>query len=310
LPPRAPNGIRFSDRIRAYPVALELKDSLGWGPKRIGQHLGLPPSTICNWIHGRFLPYGSCVLPRLEPSPPLSYLIGALRGDGDLIRSRAYHYELRLRVRDLDFAQHFSSCLTAITGRPRSPKLDTRGFFVVRAWSRLLFEYLSEWKSVLGTVDRYPAEFIQGFADAEGSPAVSANLDRPLTLHVVLVNTNRPLLAYIGELLKVKFDIESKIFVDHRKHLMWGKAPCYYLRIRRRTDVERFASGIGFSIKRKQEKLLTALSLIQTYGSSAAGLEWRKIFSKRGRIWVRMTDPDHCSRRSSIGSGTGAPGGI
>jgi len=289
---------------------MELKNSLGWGPKRIGEQLRISPSTVCNWTRGRFSPFGSCVVPRLDPSPSLSYLVGAFLGDGALIRSAAYHYELRLRVTDLDFALHFAACLRVTTGRPTRVRLDTRGFFVVRAWSKLLFEYLSSWKSDFETIDRYPAEFIQGFADAEGCPGVASSIGKPFSLNITLVNTEKRLLVYIGKLLETKFDIASHISMDRREHLMWGRVPCYYLRIGRRVDIERFVKCIGFSIKRKQEKLLTAFFLLQTYGPSAAGFEWRKMYSKRGRNWVRVLEPNSAFSARGNRSGSGAPGGI
>ncbi len=204
----------------------------------VARNVGLPPSTVYNWITGRHSPFGSCNAPKLTSSQSLSYLAGAFLGDGSLTRSLSYHYELRLRVKDLDFAEQTSACLGLVLGKPKKVRLDARGFYVVRAWSRLLYEYLSDLSLIRETADRFPAEFIRGFADAEGSAAVSVAGSRTLSLwfYLVLVNTNLELLNYIKYLLRDKFRIDSRILLGKKRQSMWSKVPCYYLKIGRRED--------------------------------------------------------------------------
>jgi len=288
----APEGTVLSDsltaRTRTYATVLGLRRNLGWGYKRIARRVGLPRSTVHSWIRGKHSPYGSCSAPNLEPSTLLSYIAGAFLGDGGLIRSAQYHYELRFRVRDREFAERFSDCLSRVLGKSKRPRQDENGFFVVRVWSRLLFEFLSSWNSIRETAERYPREFIGGFADAEGSPVVSVGRSRRvLGVYVVMVNTNRVLLNLVRTLMRANFAIRSNVFLERKRHRMWSKLPCYHLTIGRREDQRRFAGTIGFGIQRKQEKLRVALSLLDTYGPSDALPEWHKLYEKRGRMWVR-----------------------
>lgn len=227
-------------------------------------------------------------MPNITPSPALSYVAGAFLGDGGLIESTAYHYELRFRVRDRDFAEHFSKCVRLIIGKPKDVKTDAKGFFIVRFWSRLLFEFMSDWNSIVDTTERFPAQFIRGFADAEGSPAVSVGRSRKLGLIIVMVNTNRSLLEYVQNLLRDRFAIESHIYLEKKLCRMWSKLPCYHLVIGRRVDQKRFASHIGFLIERKQEKLNVALSLLGNHTPRAAAIGWERLFMKRGRHWTRQ----------------------
>lgn len=197
-------------RVSLYPLALELNRSRGWDHNRIATELGLSISTVYNWLHGLNSPYGSCTKPDLSRSASLGYLAGAFVGDGAAIKSSEFHYELRLRVRDHQFAEDVATCASAIIQKSKRPKLDKRGFFVVRFWSRLLYEFLSDWQRIRGTADIFPREFIRGFADAEGTPAVSIytrlgqnahEITRELGFYIVLVNTKEWLLEYIRQLL-------------------------------------------------------------------------------------------------------------
>lgn len=283
-----------------------MKD-LGWNHERIAQELRLPSSTVYNWVTDRNSPYGSYTIPDLRPSPALSYIAGAFLGDGGLIKSSSFHYELRLRVRDYDFADRAAACLSRIIRKPKQARVDRKRFFVVRIWSRLLFEYLSDWDSIRETSERFPADFIRGFADAEGTSAVSVYTSSKLNFrkfgfYIVLVNTDKALLEYIAHLLMTKFEISSNIFLERKHFRMWSKLPCYRLTINRRVDQRRFATSIGFQIRRKNQKMLDALRLLDSYKPQRAAIEWERLHEKRGRNWVR--------RNQAATAGNGAPGGI
>ncbi len=288
-------------RARAYPTVLALRHKPGWGYERISKYVGLPPSTVYNWIVRKHSPFGSFSAPNLSSSPPLSYVAGSLLGDGALIRSAGYHYELRLRVKDSEFAERVCACLSSVLGKPKKVKVDRTKFYVVRAWSRLLYEYLSSPDSFRQTAGQFPVEFVRGFADAEGSADISVGGTRVPTLgfYIVLVNTNLELLRYLKHLLWEKLRIRSCILLGKKREHMWSKVVCYYLKIGRREDQLRFARDIGFSIGRKQLKMVTALSLL-AYGPTRAALEWRTMFKKCGRIWTRK----------GLTTGDGAPAEI
>ena len=173
MPVKTSRRISLAERVAAYPVVLELNRERGMDHTRIAKLLGLPCPTVYNWLHGLNSPFGSCTNPDLRPSASLSYVAGAFLGDGALIKSSAFHYELRLRVRDRQFAETVATCASVVLGKKKLPFFDKKGFFVVRFWSRLLFEFLSDWQRIRETTGLYPSEFIRGFADAEGSPVVS-----------------------------------------------------------------------------------------------------------------------------------------
>ena len=283
-----PSKTSLSVRIKAYTEALELRRKYGWGNRTIAAHVGLPYPTVNSWMVGRHSPFGSCNVPRLGPSRPLSYLAGALLGDGSLIRSPSYHYEMRFRVRDLEFAERVCDCAISVLRKQKSVKLDNKGFYEVRFWSRLLYEYLSDWSQIRKCAGEFPAEFVRGFADAEGSPAVSLwQSSSPMFgFYVVLVSTNLRILHYIKDLLQTQFGIGSYILLGRKRRSMWSKRPWYYLKIGRRQDQLRFARRIGFGLYRKQQKMEIALSLLETRSLSQAASEWRKLFQKHGRNWV------------------------
>ena len=180
--PRTLQSLSLDARVRVYGRVLEARRDRGSTCETIARQLDLPSSTVYNWIVGKNSPLGSIVVPILTPSPSLSYLAGAMLGDGDLVRSTSYHYQLRLRVKDQDFAEKVGSCYSSVLGRPRKVRKDGSGFYVVRVWSRILYEYLSDTRAIQKTVDRFPSEFIKGFADAEGSPAISVGQSRKSSL--------------------------------------------------------------------------------------------------------------------------------
>lgn len=274
--------------MRVYERVLETRRDRGSSCETIAKQLDLPSSTVYNWVVGKNSPLGSFVVPTLTPSSSLSYLAGAMLGDGDLVRSTSYHYQLRLRVKDRDFAEKVCSCFGSVLGRPRKVRRDRRGFYVVRVWSRMLYEYLSSTRAIQKTVDQFPSEFIKGFADAEGSPAISVGQSRKSSLgfYLVMVNTDLGLLRWIKRLLKSRFGIDSRLLEGKTHPSMWGKVPCYYLKIGRREDQLSYAHSIGFAIRRKRQKMLIALELLQRLGPLKAGAEWQRIFEKRERVWV------------------------
>jgi intein-encoded DNA endonuclease-like protein len=286
--PRTLRTLFLNARVRVYERVLEARREFGSSYETIAKNLDLPSSTVHNWIVGKNSPLGSFVIPKLTPTPSLSYLAGAMLGDGDLVRSTSYHYLLRLRVKDRDFAEKVCSCFNSVLGRPRHVRKDGNGFYVVRFWSRMLYEYLSDTRSIQKTVDRFPSEFIKGFADAEGTPAISVGRSRKssLSFFIVMVNTDLSLLRWVRHLMKSRFGIDSRLSEGKMHPSMWGRVPCYYLTIGRREDQLSFADNIGFAIHRKRQKMLIALELLQRLGPLKAGAEWQRIFEKRGRIWI------------------------
>jgi len=233
--PRTLQSLSLDARVRVYERVLEARRDRGSSCETIASQLDLPSSTVYNWIVGKNSPLGSFVVPILTPSPSLSYLAGAMLGDGDLVRSTSYHHQLRLRVKDQDFAEKVCSCHSSVLGRPRKVRKDGSGFYAVRVWSRILYEYLSDTRAIQKTVDRFPSEFIKGLADAEGSPAISVGRSRKSSLgfYIVMVNTDLSLLRWIKRLMRSRFAIDSRLLEGKMHPSMWGRVPCHYLKIAR-----------------------------------------------------------------------------
>jgi hypothetical protein len=102
-----------------------------------------------------------------------------------------------------------------------------------------------------------------------------------------MVNTNRVLVDFVGSLLR-KLAIRSRVFLERKHHRMWSKLPCYHLTTGWREDQKRFAISVGFGIQRKQEKLLIALSLLDSRGPSGAVPEWQRLYEKHNQVWVKV----------------------
>jgi len=203
-------------------------------------------------------------------------------------------------VRDRDFAESVRDCLGAVLDKPLPVRIDPKGFYTLRLSSRLIFDYLSSLDSISQTADQFPRDFIRGFADAEGSPAISVSGSQTpmLGFYIILVNTDLEILTYVRSLLWRRLGIRSLIILGKRHcGSMWSKLPCYYLKVGRREDQRRYASLVGFGMRRKQLKMMVALSLLDRLGPSKGAVQWQKLFEKRGRIWVRRV----------LGENDGAP---
>ena len=159
--PRTLQSLSLDARVRVYGRVLEARRDRGSTCETIARQLDLPSSTVYNWIVGKNSPLGSIVVPILTPSPSLSYLAGAMLGDGDLVRSTSYHYQLRLRVKDQDFAEKVCSCYSSVLGRPRKVRKDGSGFCVVgfgvayfTNTSQILAQFRKQWIGFLPNLSK------------------------------------------------------------------------------------------------------------------------------------------------------------
>ena len=82
--PRTLQSLSLDARVRVCERVLEAGRDRGSSCDTIASQLDLPSSTVCNWIVGKNSPLGSFVVAILTPWPSLSYLAGAMLGDGDL----------------------------------------------------------------------------------------------------------------------------------------------------------------------------------------------------------------------------------
>lgn len=190
----------------------------------------------------------------LETSPELSYLLGVRYGD---MTVDTCVRRLALGVNDKDFAEEFVLALKRYLGYYRRIYVMGDGRYVVSLGSKaskILYDYftlpLVIHKSV---IERYPSNFLRGFSDSEGSVTFSKPKAKCVAPLISMYNDDREILEYIKFLLKQFFCIEARIYTYRRRGLH------FILRINKHREQWIFFFEIGFSILRKQVKLMKGL---------------------------------------------------
>jgi len=190
----------------------------------------------------------------LSSSPELCYILGVFYGDGcahiHKLSSGYINYLVTLVAKDKEFIEHFAGCVSKIRGG-RKIQIQHRGkYFKIDVCSRILYEFLKkpliEHKS---TIEGYPTEFLKGLFDSDGSAYGGVRKEGYRNRELQVANSDLELLEYVKRLLEENFQIW---------HLALSKIKnknCYRLRTGRRRNLLKFHEEIGFTIKRKQEKL-------------------------------------------------------
>ena len=224
-------------------------------------------ASISYWLRGIHHPSGSLNQFRPEPSRELSYVIGVALSDGN-VNVHDYHREIQLSVTDKDFASEFSRCLGRILCRDSPYKVrwsEKRGRWIVQGSSVLLHKFLNRnWWDLRTSIEhcgRCESAFLRAFYDGEGSIS-----GKNLTVH----NTNKEMLLYVQDLLvhanveTTRLRLNTKAgtrLIDPKTGKTYiRKRNCYVLRVRTQS-LPRFIENIGFTIRRKQERLLEASQL-------------------------------------------------
>jgi intein-encoded DNA endonuclease-like protein len=240
----------------------------------------LAKSTLGYWIRGQRDPYNGRYIPSLdllEPSEELAYVIGVILGDGCVWKKGDNKYAIGLQANDKEFVKKFATCLAKVLGRKPIKvgrvRLKLNGEIYTRyyalAVSKTLYELLRkpiDLQRINKYIEHCPrciAAFLRGLFDSEGV----------VTKHreIRLVNTDYELLLYVMELLR-RLGIRAmgpKLY--HRKGELisdpWtGKqyrrnADCYYIYIINIENLMNFYYFIGFTVKRKQKRLIEVLRL-------------------------------------------------
>jgi len=231
---------------------------------RIGKALSLKEKTVGNWLYNNGIPNGkesNTHKPNLEPSSALSYVIGAVFGDG-FCYSNGRGKCICLTVKDHDFADEFNRNICKILNKKHLYKIYKRkdGRFAVRATSKNLFRFLKQGLERLKpTIEKHPSHFIRGLADAEACIHKHAHWQA-----FAMVNTDLALLIYAKKLLIEKFKIPSKIS-KMKNYDISRRKDTYRLTFYSYVNMERFYQYVGFSIKRKQAKLAEVVEAYDAY---------------------------------------------
>jgi intein-encoded DNA endonuclease-like protein len=228
---------------------------------------------IGQWINGKHHPLGKVNKFDGKFSPKLAYIISAILSDGcKYINKKKSQYSLELATNDKEFAEEFGRCLAKVLGRkkPYKPFWDkNKRKWKVAGYGILLCEFLDkpleEMRPYIEHSKENVSAFLRALFDGDGSIYVKIR-GRKRRRALWLYNTNKELLIYAKYLLKRFFDIDSTLHLATREGSITycpngvykATKNCYYLYIRAKSLFD-FYKHIGFTIKRKQRRLLKAI---------------------------------------------------
>lgn len=283
--------------------------SEGFGYKRIRRRIReefgvkLSLGTLSYWSHHAIKIVGGQNPFEPKPSSELAYVLGVMFGDGALsFNEKKQDYALALEAKDKDFVEKFAGCTSVLLGKekPFCVCAAHEGLFSTKARSKRLYYFVKSIKENFEVgkpfVEAFPADFVRGLADSEGTASFSSKTRR-LCL-VVAHSVNLELLKFTQELLWKKFAIQTELrrtktagmndsIINGR--LIVRTKDLYALSIYKFDKQKKYAVFVGFTMTRKNQKLNDAIFLLEKFGGLKAASYWGKIYHKEGRYWVRDT---------------------
>lgn len=272
--------------IDQYNKAFKLRNTSGFTYAQIASALNVKQRTIISWLREGVIPFNysekirenikkaslKASQNRIKQLPSnskqlsidLAYILGAFKGDGCINGGYPYknrrkkYYTLTLNTIDYDFAQEFRSRLEKWSGmyvsftKRYSSRPTWSDQYAVRLYSNTACEFLKyfDLNALLFAKSSIKCAFLRGIYDAEGS--VYWNGKRS---ELYFFNTNPDLVNLVRALLySLGF---SKIYTCVDKH---RETPCFRLSLASRFEIKRFGNLIGFSIKRKNDKVLKIIN--------------------------------------------------
>lgn len=257
------------ERDVLYHIVLELrKQGLSYNQivRRVETEHGvtLRKSHISGWVNGKHKPFGYVTAFDPTPRAELAYVIGVMLGDASTSDNRGYSHKIKLRVVDREFAEEFARCLGVLLGRsPPNVKWREK----THSWytevsslllQRFLRQPLPELKRFIEASSECVSAFLRGFFDSEGWV---------YQIELGVANTNVPVLEYVSRLLESRFDIKvygpriksrggRMVIIKGRPY--HANKDCYALLIDTKS-LPAYQKLIGFSVRRKQERLASAI---------------------------------------------------
>lgn len=251
------------------------KDKKAHGIIKISKITGIPKDTIRDWIYRGVKPKRlrkTKILPTKSKklSPELAYILGVIEGDGYLgkvkrhsLNGENYDYILVLSVTDKDFRDYFILQLENWSGfgvyKSKNPQLGkgTKDVYRARLRSKDMYEFLKSYdiNKLKESSDEIKAMFLKGFFDSEGH-VTRKQKNGQITVGVV----NYSIIHLVRALLE---SLEIKIGSLNEKALIDKKY--YYFSIASIESLQKFRDKIGFSIKRKQDRLINILNNSTSY---------------------------------------------
>lgn len=201
---------------------------------------------------------GYKVKPNLDPSSELSYLLGVRYGDGQLSKYESKsNFIFGLLAKDKPFVDIFKTYADKIVHKNKScgPWQEKHGYWLYHVYSKAFYEFLTKsMKYHKETITAYPADFLRGYFDSEGTVVYSTPIAKRKSMSIDASSKDFWLIQEVSTFLRKFFAIESTIY--KYSHKGWDKRwIMFHLRIRKQVDQKKFLENIGFSIPRKQNKL-------------------------------------------------------
>ncbi len=259
-------------QISLYKHAITLRKERGWGKQRIAKALGLSNDTVKGWIYRGYSTLNKFNNFDSKPSYELGYVIGSVLGDGNLYFDKTCGtrggYLIRLKVKDLDFINEFNKCVCIILNKkkPYAVAPQKKGLYIVKCSCKNMYEFLNQpltnQKSTIEGTTESIIGFIRGFFDAEGGCYYANKIVKSYP-KVRCYNTDIELLEYVKHLLS-NFDIYSAERTLYIQGQYGNRKALHELEICRHNDIIKYHTHIGFSIKRKQERLEEIVKWIES----------------------------------------------
>jgi len=188
-----------------------------------------------------------------NPSKELGYILGVIYGDGCLNK-----YTIKLKVKDLDFAETFAKNILEWSGYGCSIKKDDFELYIVTFHSVRACKFLSSIKFV--DIKNWEREnkisFLRGLFDSEGCVPDTSKRAKS----IIFYNSNKKIIDITSFLLN-ELGINHSITSRKPSKGKIGKwkfirKKNYCISITNYENKNKFYRDIGFSIKRKQDRLL------------------------------------------------------
>ncbi|MBI4044499.1 MAG: hypothetical protein HY392_02225, partial [Candidatus Diapherotrites archaeon] len=286
--------MNHNEQVLLFSKVFDLKKQ-GLGYKRIinkvklEDNVRLALGTLSYWFNNDVKMIGGENYFEAKPSPELSYILGVMFGDGSAICDKSNQdYYLRLQVKDKDFAEKFSEYGAKILGKEKPfavikaiPK-HFSPLYSTQVRSKQLYNFVKEIKQDFEKakpfIEEFPAEFVRGLADSEGTACVSPSDRLHLAIYVAS-SANNALLEYMQDLLFRRFHIETTLkkvnFVGQQDSIINGRIitrtkDVYRLTVSKNVGRENFSKMIGFSIWRKQVRIIDYEHLEKNFEKSIA----------------------------------------
>lgn len=237
--------------IEQYKEAMKLLRE-GYSIREIALRLGVSESRVKHWkLYGIKPPRAKL---SIKTGKELAYTIGTLLSDGSVTKKKSYVYAIQLKVKDREYAEKFSRCVSKVIGKAyKKPRKLNDGRWEIRYSSAAFYEWWR--KQNLETFRKYIEEseetmkaFARGFMDGEASSSGSC---------ISVTNTNLEILRYLKKVLekvgvrtgKISKTIEkgTEVIIKGKKYK--ANKSIYSLYVNKRD----FISTIGFTIKRKNK---------------------------------------------------------